>query len=76
MATWKQLPQECRVEWRIDINQINRPGELIEERREKVSLVAPDQPIAPVRIMSSAVESKGLLALLRAFVNRFDRLQW
>lgn len=38
-----------RIEWRIDVDQIHLPRELLQQRRQHVLLVPPDEPVAPLR---------------------------
>lgn len=59
----------------IDVNQIYFAGELRQQTRQNILLVAPDQPVSPLRFTTGSKEIKRPLPLLRAFIHRLDRLK-
>src|SRR5207253_1463971 len=66
------LPRRKR---RIDVDEIDVADELLEEPREDVLLVAPDQAVAPVLLLATAEKIKRALSLLSGLVDRLDRLK-
>jgi hypothetical protein len=64
-----------RIEWRVNVDQVDSPGEFLKQRWQYILLVAPDQTIAPLRIAPSAEQVEHPLALLGGLVYRLDRLE-
>src|SRR5437867_8150190 len=63
------------VEGRVYINEIDLAGELRQQTRQDVLLVAADQSVAPRHFPPSGKEIKGTSPVLRAFVDRLDGLK-
>ena len=65
----------ARIKWWVNVDQIYLAGELGKERGQDVLLVAPDEAVAPLRIMAGRRQFQRALALLHALVDGFDGLK-
>src|SRR6266849_6239674 len=63
------------IKRRVDVNQIHLAGELGQERGQDVLLVAPDEAVAPLRIMAGRRQLQRALPLLHALVDGLDGLK-
>ena len=63
------------VEGRVDVDQVDRAGELGEEDGEDLLLVAPDQAVAPFGVASLGEEVEHELAGAGGLVDRLDGLE-
>jgi hypothetical protein len=63
-----------RVKRRVNVNQVDLPGELRQQRRQHVFLVAPHEPVPPRLFLVRQLEQVAL-AVLRRFVDRLDSLK-
>src|ERR1035441_2546768 len=64
-----------RIKRRINVDQIDLAGELGEERGKDVLLVAPDEAVAPLRIMAGRRQLQRALPLLHALIDGLDGLK-
>jgi hypothetical protein len=62
------------VEGRVDVDEVDLAGELGQQRRQDVLLVALDEAVAPGLLLSGVLE-QAALALLGGFVDRLDGLE-
>src|SRR6266536_282763 len=65
----------ARIKRRIDVDQVHLAGEVGQERGQDVLLVAPDEAVAPLRVVSRRGEFQRALALLHALVDGLDGLK-
>src|SRR5262249_3079884 len=65
----------ARVKRRINVDKINFPRELRQQRRQHVLLVTPNQTIAPLFLTKSRTEQKSALPVLGRFVDRLNGLE-
>src|SRR5438270_13367010 len=65
----------ARIKRRINVDQINLAGELGQERGQDVLLVAPDEAVAPLRVVAGRRKLQRALAFLRALVDGLDGLK-
>src|SRR3989442_2809281 len=65
----------ARIKRRINVDQIHLAGELGQKRGQDVLFVAPDEVVAPLRVMTGRRELQRALALLRALVDGLDGLK-
>ena len=64
------------IERRINVNQIDLARKFGQQARQHVFFIAPDQTVAPCRrALSGGEEFQRPLALLRGFVDGFNRLE-
>ena len=61
------------VERRVDVDEVPLAGELVEQGRQDVLLVASDEAVAPGVIVGPRTEQR--LAVARRFVDGFDALE-
>src|SRR5256884_7144493 len=64
-----------RIKRRINVDQIHLAGELGQERGQDVLLVAPDEAVAPLRVMTGRRQLQRALSLLHALVDSLDGLK-
>src|ERR1700677_4055533 len=65
----------ARIKRGVDIDQVDFAGELGQERGQDVLLVAPDEAIAPLRIMTRGRQLQRALPLLHALIDGLDGLK-
>src|SRR5882762_6025886 len=65
----------ARIKRRINVDQIHLAGELGQERGQDVLLIAPDEAVAPLRIMAGRRQLQGALPLLHALIDGLNGLK-
>ena len=63
------------IEGRVNVNEIHLSGEFREERWQDIFFVAPDEAVAPFGVAAGGKKLKIAAAILRALVDRLDRLK-
>ena len=58
------------------VNQVCLICKLAQQQGQHLTLISPDQAVAPVRVTPRAEQVQHLLALHAGFVDRLHRLEW